>query len=1530
MSQIPSSNISLSYLSYLLYNSNINKPISFSSLYNFSSDSLPPYNSLNLNYFSSKYRNFLPSDIDSLFGWYDIKTSNSYKTIYNNASNSFNLTTNIKPVYNKYGLNTKQSILVNNNNYTINNINLLTSNITVGVVYNTSNYNRVIIGVFNFTVLDSSYYNPPSGNITYNNISSSFGFIVISDGTTKINGYTIPKGYQIWEVKNTRFYNIVAGGAKGDNYGSSQGGKGVVIKTIVKLTAGQYVIIATGKYANQGLCGGGGGTFITIYEATGNFNLASQHTILLIAGGGGGGGIYQRVYVNGENAVITTNAGYTTRNYQTVATNGGGGGSWYYSGGDGTDGTSYIYSSVYDSGGAGFIGNGGGINAFCPVVVSKSFLNGCYGSYIFFRGNYYGGFGGGGCKYVDNNYWMMSAGGGGGYSGGSAGTGGCGGGSYDINGINKNATLYTNWETNIFGPAPTTYSGGYNSGDGFVYIDYYDNISSDMFYGNEFNHINSNISINSNIYTSNIDKTGILISTLSITPNNTLKINTRYNTINNIDYNASGINYITLNDSNIFFKNFQGNVSEIVLYNSELSTSNIYLLESYLATKWWGNPSYLLKTDHMYYNLNPPSLINFPQLLYLFDTSTEISNNLLINRGNQGSLLNAIINNSYLNYSLTYSLNNNSLLIFYNFDYNNDNLGNLSSSYNFSINNGTPSYDNNNKMFGLSSIYLNNSSLLIPVSYDQSELDFSLNTEYTISFWYYINSYNILDSLIGINNDHNFILTRYSNTNDLIFENNIIIKNAGIVDNKWKNITITMKKNNNNCYVNIYYNSYLLISNYLLTNTWILTNNNYNYIILNKGNTDICYDNFRIYNRVLNTYEIQELLNLSISMQKSYNNNNYGYLIKNNYINLDYNNFKYIFFNNNQLTISFNLLIYNDLYVYTDVFYAYNIFKISFKNNYLDINYNNIRKTYSFINDFKSHNYKFVSNGMKLYIDNILNTEIIIYDEILNYITNDILNIISIGNYNNNQNYSPFLIENLQIYNYENYSTINYSDYPKYNYKIPFNSISFSKGFNKNIHLGPLYNDLLIPYNSSNLSWINNTNVFDVFNGIQKFTILANGYYDIVAAGAAGGFSVSSTKNNGRGIILNTISYLYENDIIYIVPGQKGGDGISGTYKTIYKLSGEGGGGGCSIVYNYTSNSIILIAGGGGGNSDTFIGKDATNITSGTTDTNNKGIVATNGNGGYSGNGAGGGYGVGGGGFYKNAQYVANYSGLSFLSIINNSNISISNDSNSKGGYGGFPCGANGGTNYNTISGVTNWIWGGGGGGGYSGGIGGSLALNGLTYGGGGGGSFDINSANNYGNIIIIYGTNGYNKTDGFINIKYITNDSYYIYANANNNIIYNGLILLLEPHNYNSFNETKPFTIINLINGNSCYVNKQISLINNYINFVLNTLIIPNNNILSITIFYKILINNNGLVFDDITNIDKCYINNNSNGNITTINNVSSIMNYITLIGFFNNNTITLFNNITSINVGCILCYNRIITFNEHLNNYNCYINKY
>ena len=374
-----------------------------------------------------------------------------YKTNYT-FNSGLNYTININSSY---------SSILNNNTNSLLALAKASSNI------NTSNITNLYYS-FNFTILDSSYFNPPSGNTTYNNFPNDIGFITISNGSTTINGYTIPTGYQIWKVLKTGICNLVAGGARGDNYNSRSGGMGVVIKTTVNLTAGQYIIIATGKYSGQNTCGnGGGGTFITIYSATGNFNLASQHTILLIAGGGGGAcSFINNNDDNGKNAIIYTYGGNGTYQVGSVATNGGGGGAHYDSGGNGTNGgngtdNQFNYNDV-SSGGGGFIGNGGsGL-----TTTSKSFLNGCYGGYNI-NGNY-GGFGGGGCGSI----YFSTGGGGGGYSGGNSGFPGGGGGSYDINGNNNYATLYTSWETSIFGSAPSTYNNGYNNGNGFAYIYY--------------------------------------------------------------------------------------------------------------------------------------------------------------------------------------------------------------------------------------------------------------------------------------------------------------------------------------------------------------------------------------------------------------------------------------------------------------------------------------------------------------------------------------------------------------------------------------------------------------------------------------------------------------------------------------------------------------------------------------------------------------------------------------------------------------------------------------------------------------------------------------------------------------------------------------------------------------------------------------------------------------------------------------------------------------------------------------------------
>ena len=367
-----------------------------------------------------------------------------YKTNYNFYSGK-NYTINV---------NSQNSYILDNSTNSL----LVSANASSNI--NSSNLVPVNF-IFNYTILDSVNNNPPTGNTTYNNIPSKMGDIIISNGLTTINGYTIPIGYQIWKVKYTGSYQLLAAGAKGDNYGA-QGGSGIVIKTTVNLNAGQYVIISTGKCVGQSCCGGGGGTFITIYSATGNFNLASQHTILLIAGGGGGAAYFANLYYyNGGNGVLSTSggSGVYPGGARSVAINGGGGGGWYGNGGNGTDGSTPDWGPQA-SGGGGFIGNGGG-----SYIPAKSFLNGCSGGAY---STNYGGFGGGGNGNPSTGQTI--GGGGGGYSGGSSGYAAGGGGSYDINGTNNNATLYSTWETSIFGNQPSTFNSGYNSGDGFVYV----------------------------------------------------------------------------------------------------------------------------------------------------------------------------------------------------------------------------------------------------------------------------------------------------------------------------------------------------------------------------------------------------------------------------------------------------------------------------------------------------------------------------------------------------------------------------------------------------------------------------------------------------------------------------------------------------------------------------------------------------------------------------------------------------------------------------------------------------------------------------------------------------------------------------------------------------------------------------------------------------------------------------------------------------------------------------------------------------
>lgn len=309
--------------------------------------------------------------------------------------------------------------------------------VTATILSSISSVSKVIIKEVRFNALvDASAgdFIPPT-RLTYN---------------PPIEGLTLQNGYQIWTIPTSGRYQIIAAGAAGGTAGgvtgktNGYGGKGVIVSTIVNLIGGQQLKMVVGqtqaRSSNwQGRSGGGG-----TYVATIN------NQPILVAGGGGGGGFQN----DGGNGIVTTTGAYTGKL--------GDGGS----------------SNDVGCGGAGF--NGNGTISWVSALrqwggqPAKSFINGATGGYGGSMGEVcHGAFGGGGAS--PNGGGFMGGGGGGGYSGGNAGClgnpfrmnnnwaapAGAGGSSYDINGTNNNATLYT---------ALDGYISGYNSGQGFIII----------------------------------------------------------------------------------------------------------------------------------------------------------------------------------------------------------------------------------------------------------------------------------------------------------------------------------------------------------------------------------------------------------------------------------------------------------------------------------------------------------------------------------------------------------------------------------------------------------------------------------------------------------------------------------------------------------------------------------------------------------------------------------------------------------------------------------------------------------------------------------------------------------------------------------------------------------------------------------------------------------------------------------------------------------------------------------------------------
>ena len=237
------------------------------------------------------------------------------------------------------------------------------------------------------------------------------------------------------------------------------------------------------------------------------------------------------------------------------------------------------------------------------------------------------------------------------------------------------------------------------------------------------------------------------------------------------------------------------------------------------------------------------------------------------------------------------------------------------------------------------------------------------------------------------------------------------------------------------------------------------------------------------------------------------------------------------------------------------------------------------------------------------------------------------------------------------------------------------------------------------------------------FDGIQHYTIVQSGWYEIEAWGAQGG-SMNNQAIGGLGAHMKGEFMLEQGQNIFVLVGQQG---IEAGY-------GSGGGGGTFVTAGASVNGEILIIAGGGGGSNNY----SDNVSGGpglaSTAAGNSNVNIGNsecscggdGMGGVNGNGGGHGCAGGGGGYYSsglNGDHQAS-GGASF--ILGGTGGESTNSPQPHGGFGGGGAGS-----------PNNGY--GGGGGGYSGGGGGEWSPAGN---GGGGGSFNnglnqLNIANN-------------------------------------------------------------------------------------------------------------------------------------------------------------------------------------------------------
>ena len=267
--------------------------------------------------------------------------------------------------------------------------------------------------------------------------------------------------------------------------------------------------------------------------------------------------------------------------------------------------------------------------------------------------------------------------------------------------------------------------------------------------------------------------------------------------------------------------------------------------------------------------------------------------------------MNLTYDNNYLNYlnNPNYNIITNGLILNFRL------VDNINSYTNHNITSFiNPVYTN-------SSINLNNNYLKIINNIDSYQ-----NTSYTLTFWFHINDNNNITILTEDNTKTDIISIIDSN---LIIMNNVI---HDITKEKWHNIGLIFK-DTDEC--NLYLDCVYITK---ITNISASIFNNYMNLILNNSKSNVNYFDFKIYNRTLEDYEIQQIFGLSIVMKTGYIFNN-----QHSRLTIDVNNISQYLFDTYSFSVSFNIKFFDINFTYINIIYITNILKISLK--YINNNY---------------------------------------------------------------------------------------------------------------------------------------------------------------------------------------------------------------------------------------------------------------------------------------------------------------------------------------------------------------------------------------------------------------------------------------------------------------------------------------------------------------------------------------------------------------------------------------------------------------